>query len=312
MSSSIQQLQVTQSTNYWAAAATAAVLYDQVLMFGQEIDFIWNRQWSLMTILYFIARYCGSLSMVATAAWVLRIDWTLMVRIDIYLVTNWTANIFVLAMQVILLLRAYALCQRSNIVLALLLTCYCSLALTVWILSGLCYNLPVMRKFVLSLEPAIGSVQQIVTVDPSVFRDFQLDITIIFVSFDILVLLVALYAFFTHVVEAHRTHSGWWSANSLIKIILADQILYFLCFVSWMVISLAADFTASGSYDVYEALTNVLNILNALSVITGPRMVIRLRAHEVHSRGDETELGGEELQTIRFIGRSIKDDATLT
>ncbi|KAH7906950.1 hypothetical protein BJ138DRAFT_557341 [Hygrophoropsis aurantiaca] len=64
----IQLLQIAQSANYWTAAATAAVLYDQVLIFAQEIDFIWNRKWSVTTILYFIARYSGSLSMVANAA----------------------------------------------------------------------------------------------------------------------------------------------------------------------------------------------------------------------------------------------------
>ncbi|KAH7906951.1 hypothetical protein BJ138DRAFT_1117110 [Hygrophoropsis aurantiaca] len=229
--------------------------------------------------------------------------------INIFLVTNWTANIFVLAMQAILLVRAYALCQRSNIVLALLLTCYCSLALAVWVLSGLCYNIPVMKQFLPSLGSAIGSVQQIANSDPTVFGNYPLDITILFVSFDILVLLVALYAFMAHVLAARRTHAGW-SANSLVKILMGDQILYFLCFVGWMIISLASNYAVT--YNEYEVLTNILNILNALSVITGPRMVIRIRAHEVRGRRDETELGGEELQTIRFIAHPNEDDATLT
>ncbi|KAH7902828.1 hypothetical protein BJ138DRAFT_1200627, partial [Hygrophoropsis aurantiaca] len=65
-----------------------------------------------------------------------------------------------------------------------------------------------------------------------------------------------------------------------------------------MIISLASNYAVT--YNEYEVLTNILNILNALSVITGPRMVIRIRAHEVRGRRDETELGGEELQTIRL------------
>ncbi|KAH7907624.1 hypothetical protein BJ138DRAFT_1159704 [Hygrophoropsis aurantiaca] len=227
MSQSIQQLQVTEFSNYWTLATAAAVLYDQALNFGQEIDFIWNRKWSVTTILYFIARYSGSLSIGANAAW-----------INIYLVTNWTTNIFVLAMQAILLIRAYALCGQSKIVLALLLTCYLSLALAVWILTGLCYNLPTMKNFLLYLSPAVGNIEQLSYVNPTVDGNFLQDITIFFISFDILVLLIALYGFITHVLEARRTHGGW-SVNNLIRILTADQVLYFLCFVGWMILSFA-------------------------------------------------------------------------
>ncbi|KAG1796252.1 uncharacterized protein HD556DRAFT_1360204, partial [Suillus plorans] len=46
-------------SSYFAVAACAAVIYDWVLTFGQEVELVWGRRWSLMTVLYIIARYLG-------------------------------------------------------------------------------------------------------------------------------------------------------------------------------------------------------------------------------------------------------------
>ncbi|KAG1786670.1 uncharacterized protein HD556DRAFT_1539467 [Suillus plorans] len=35
------------------------VVYDWVLTLGQEIELIWRRRWSLVTVLYLIIRYVG-------------------------------------------------------------------------------------------------------------------------------------------------------------------------------------------------------------------------------------------------------------
>ncbi|KAH7905585.1 hypothetical protein BJ138DRAFT_746422 [Hygrophoropsis aurantiaca] len=118
----IQLLQAIQTTYYFAAAGGALVAYDQVLTFSQEIDLVWNRNWSFMTILYLIARYSGSLSMVGLAAWYMCIDWTYSVIVNMYLAVSWAENIFLLAMQAILVIRVYALFNQSKKVLIFLAT----------------------------------------------------------------------------------------------------------------------------------------------------------------------------------------------
>jgi len=47
--------------SYFVVAASVAVVYDWVLNFGQELELIWRRHWSLMTILYISVRYIGIL-----------------------------------------------------------------------------------------------------------------------------------------------------------------------------------------------------------------------------------------------------------
>ncbi|KAG2149087.1 uncharacterized protein EDB93DRAFT_360255 [Suillus bovinus] len=45
--------------SYFEVAACAAVMYDWGLTFGQEVELVWRQRWSLMTVLYLIARYGG-------------------------------------------------------------------------------------------------------------------------------------------------------------------------------------------------------------------------------------------------------------
>ncbi|KAH7929231.1 hypothetical protein BV22DRAFT_1029671 [Leucogyrophana mollusca] len=73
----IQALYQVQSFNYLTMATGAAVMYDQVLNFSQEVDHIWNRRWGLTTALYLVARYSGSLSLFTNIAWFVRLNWTL-------------------------------------------------------------------------------------------------------------------------------------------------------------------------------------------------------------------------------------------
>lgn len=45
--------------SYFTAASSVALIYDWALTFGQEIELIWKRRWSLVTVLYLNLRYIG-------------------------------------------------------------------------------------------------------------------------------------------------------------------------------------------------------------------------------------------------------------
>lgn len=46
---------------YVLVASSTAILYDWALIFRQEVELIWTRRWSFMTLLYVIVRYVGIL-----------------------------------------------------------------------------------------------------------------------------------------------------------------------------------------------------------------------------------------------------------
>ncbi|KAH7903341.1 hypothetical protein BJ138DRAFT_1120486 [Hygrophoropsis aurantiaca] len=254
----LTMLQAVQTTNYVAAAAGALVVYDQVIMFLQEaskldshripqfliistqFDHIWNRQWNFTTALYLIARYFGSLSVIGVAAYV-----------NMYLGVTWAQNIFLLTMQAILVIRVYALFNRSKKFLVFLATFYALQTAAIVVMTALLFNnralpeygeralienyeaylLQLAPHLVASISPAIGSVTQTVNLNPSAYFPVSTQGgTMVSVVFNTILLFFALWAFVRHALEA-KTLDGGWSINVLVRTLVADHLVYFVWYM---------------------------------------------------------------------------------
>ncbi|KAH7904006.1 hypothetical protein BJ138DRAFT_44995 [Hygrophoropsis aurantiaca] len=296
----IQELQQTQTTNYITAAAGALVVYDQALTFSQEVNHIWSRQWSLMTALYLIARYSGSLTIIGLAAWDVCTSWTYAVNVNITLAVNWAANIFLLSMQAILVVRVCALFGRSKKISIFLATCYALQATTVFVMTVLQFNNRALHEYVASISPAIGSIaQNVVYSNPSIDTIFAQNSTIVSVVFNTVLLLFALWAFIRHALQAKTLDKGL-SINAFVRTLVADHLVYFVCNLIWLSLSLASDYFTEPNV----VLTGALNVFTSLAVIAGPRMVISIRAIENKTRREGVVLGGSlRLSTIRVAIR---------
>ncbi|KAH7905589.1 hypothetical protein BJ138DRAFT_1118336 [Hygrophoropsis aurantiaca] len=216
------------------------------------------------------------------------------VDLNMMLAETWLENIFLVTMQAILLIRVYALFNRSKKVLIFLATLYALQATATLALTALLYNNRALHDNIASIGPAIGSVVQIVNENPSPYTPFAQDGTLLPPVFDTIVLIFALWAFIKHALEA-KTLDGGWSINLLVRTLIADHLVYFVCFQIWMALTLATDYAT----DEPSVLTMVFCVFTALVVIVGPRMVISLRAIENKSRGEGVILGGN-LTTVRF------------
>ncbi|KAH7927337.1 hypothetical protein BV22DRAFT_1127474 [Leucogyrophana mollusca] len=288
-----------------------------------KADLIWSRRWSLTTAVYLIARYAGTLSVIQQGMWDstghtlsgFRVYfWVALTRLllrflvinrrimysptlsdSTYIALNWSINLFIIAMQVILLMRAYALCNQSKKVLTFLVFCFCCQAIAAIVLTGIQYNFPTMRIYVAFLGPAIGSVTQSSEVDPSAFVVAPVIVVVIQLVMDAILFIFALCAFSKHALEARRLDGGW-SVSPLMRLLITDQILYFICYVAWQAISVAAEYS-SAEVQAPLWVTIADSILNVLVVIIGPRMVLSLRAKEQQTRDGTIET---ELSTIHF------------
>lgn len=49
----------SRSYSYVEVAAFVAVSYDWALMFGQEVELVWRKRWSLVTLTYLSVRYAA-------------------------------------------------------------------------------------------------------------------------------------------------------------------------------------------------------------------------------------------------------------
>ncbi|KAF8127480.1 hypothetical protein EV363DRAFT_1172288 [Boletus edulis] len=58
-----------QQFGFCQVASAAALLYDYLLLFGSEVDFIWARDWNLVTFLYATVRYLG-IFLIFSSKWV--------------------------------------------------------------------------------------------------------------------------------------------------------------------------------------------------------------------------------------------------
>ncbi|KAH7907869.1 hypothetical protein BJ138DRAFT_429297 [Hygrophoropsis aurantiaca] len=270
---SIQELQATQTTNYIAG-----------------VDHIWNRQWSFTTALYLIARYSGPLGIIGVAVEAMCMKWIYSVTsvdLNILLAETWLNNIFLVTMQAILVIRVYALFNRSKKVLIFLATLYALQATVIFVLTALFFNHPALHEYIASPSPAGGGVAQLFSTTASVYTPFILGSTFLPPAFDTIMLLFALWAFVRHALEAKRANGGW-SINVLVRTLVADHLVYFVCFQIWMTLTLAANYTTDESN--LAILIVVLDVFTALAVVAGPRMVISLRAIENKTRGEGSSL----------------------
>ncbi|KAH7928143.1 hypothetical protein BV22DRAFT_221794 [Leucogyrophana mollusca] len=284
-----------QSYNYMTMASAAVVLYDQILNFSQEVDLIWNRRWSITTALYFTARYSGSASIFVYISLYLRLNWSLMVIRSMELAFQWLGTVFTAAMQAILLMRAYVLCNRSRMVLVFLLVLYFCQTIGAVAIGGIIFNISSIGKYLLSVGPAIGSVVEDDGVDEYVLQPLLMIALIMQMAFDLILLIVVLVAFLKHALEARRLDGGW-SMSPLIKALVADQTLYFVWFAVWQSTSIseALPNSAAAQSVIFGGITN---IFSALAILAGPRVVISLRAQEAKTREGTLQ---EELSTIQF------------
>ncbi|KAH7905102.1 hypothetical protein BJ138DRAFT_1165388 [Hygrophoropsis aurantiaca] len=293
---SIQLLRAIQTNNYFIAAAGALVVYDHVLTLSQEVDYIWNRQWSFMMALYLMARYSGTLSMIVATALSIYLNWTYSGFVNMDLAKTWTENTFALTMQAILAIRVYALFNQSKKVLVCLAISYVLQASAVIVTTALPFNNQTVDQFVIAVGPATGSVTQGTEIDPTAVFLLAQESTFVSVVFDIILLLFALWAFVRHALEA-KTRDGGWFINVLVRTLVADHLMYFVCNLTWLVLILASDYTNNPEGSLMSQ--DVYFVFNALAVISGPGMVISLRAKEDKTRGEGETLGGE-ASTIQF------------
>ncbi|KAG1750038.1 uncharacterized protein EDB91DRAFT_1078963 [Suillus paluster] len=112
--------------SYFVVAASAGIMYDWALTFGQEVELIWRHHWSLMTVLY--------LSHVVIVPTISLTDVGLLVQYNdchscyvMYNTINWVAVAIEVFLCVIMITRLYAMYQKSRTVLIFLVTIFLTL-----------------------------------------------------------------------------------------------------------------------------------------------------------------------------------------
>lgn len=121
MSGLEESLYALDWNNSISVAIITLISYEYMLQFEKEVTFVWQRQWSIMTYMYLVVRYFGISIAMTCACWggLFYIPETPCYAM--FLFFQWGFSIYFCLAELILILRLYALYNRSKPILYVLL-----------------------------------------------------------------------------------------------------------------------------------------------------------------------------------------------
>ncbi|KAF8122272.1 hypothetical protein EV363DRAFT_1555210 [Boletus edulis] len=251
MSSDLQStLQFLVLNNYLTLAGVTAVVYDYVLTFSKEVEYVWCRPWSWVSTMFVVARYIGLCWIVAGAL------------IGSSLVPG--------PLEVMLMiLRVYAMWNRSRTILRVLLLVYIIQTLITVVLDGI-YNNPnthvsVTIVRILDFSVCSASVN-------------NLSYTIYYVALRLvlsgLLVILAVFQTLKQSFEMYKATKQW-QPNRYMRKLIKDGILYFVVNVLSQVDNL---FSVAGSPggNIFRAMF-LQAFVSIAFYIAIPRFIISIR-----------------------------------
>lgn len=103
-----------------SVALFTVMSYEYLLLLDQEIKYVWNRPWSLMSCLYLVVRYLGLSLAITWGCWGGMFYIPESPCYDILVVLEWGASVYFCFAEAILIWRLYALCNQSKLLLYVL------------------------------------------------------------------------------------------------------------------------------------------------------------------------------------------------
>jgi len=143
MTSDLQSaVELLRTNDYVSLIILTAILYDYVLMFSREVDYIWHKPWSWVSTMYVLVRYCG-LSWAIFGGYLSGSSFVpgqLKLCTALFLVAVWDILIFLAAADLVMILRVYAMWNRSKRILYILLFFYVAQIIVSFVGEGININ----------------------------------------------------------------------------------------------------------------------------------------------------------------------------
>jgi len=118
LSSSISK---TIAFNDYTVSAVALLWHDWLLTFDDEVEFIWKQRWGMGKVLYILNRFVPMVDLLILAISYSEVSINMSLCRPWWYIDTWLSIMGFLVMDVVLLLRTWALWNRSKRILAILL-----------------------------------------------------------------------------------------------------------------------------------------------------------------------------------------------
>ncbi|KAH7919945.1 hypothetical protein BV22DRAFT_836506 [Leucogyrophana mollusca] len=251
---------VIRITRICQLSSAIIIIYDHLITFNQEVEFIWKRPWSLATVIYLIVRYVGDgLGLLDAAAFLSESPSQEVRQVFLHL-QGWPSAVLDWLMQIILQMRIYALYQRSNKVLSFTALGYLAEIIAMSTILGIAN-----AHIVAINEPIPGIGICSATNIPASFYRFWLPI----IAFEGTLCLLALWVGIRDLVSGYRAQGI--NGVNVLEVLVKDSVFYFLCLVLACVVNAAMWQTLGESWlEVPEGFSI------AAKVVIGCRLILNL------------------------------------
>jgi len=225
MSSGIQSIvQLQLLNNIVSLSGIAIVAYDYVLTFPTEVEYIWSKPWTWLSTLFLIVRYVGIFSVVSVAlTGSTFVPGPLKTCIGLVYSRDWALTVFICASDLFLVLRVYAMWNRSKIILSILLLGYTVQVILQVVLCAVFHNPYIDATVAISkvldysvcteVYAAIGSYFKYMVIYPMLF--------------DFLLLILALIPTVKESTAMYKATKRW-QLNQYMSLIVKEGVLYVL------------------------------------------------------------------------------------
>ncbi|KDQ52891.1 hypothetical protein JAAARDRAFT_39840 [Jaapia argillacea MUCL 33604] len=201
-------------TRYCQLAATALAIYDCIITFDQELEQVWKKPWSTSKILFLLSRYYGNGSVIAIHLILLSDTSSNKLCRVMFITQAWANCLAVWIVQIIVQLRVYAMYRRSRYIGSLIVT-------------GFVIEIAAMVTLVtfesVGLEATASPVPGIQLCTVTKIPTFTYGFWLAIMMFECLLFVLALY----QAIGRFLKRRDRWRQQSLIDVLLRDNILYF-------------------------------------------------------------------------------------
>ncbi|KAF8552125.1 hypothetical protein OG21DRAFT_1486466 [Imleria badia] len=305
MSSATQSaLNSLQKNNYLSVAMLIAVVYDYVLTFSDEIEYIWMKPWTGVSTMFILVRYAGLCAMtivclrtsflpgpIKTSVFAYPHFVSTLIQSSpyplyprmlskgeaIWIIGEWTYTLFLAAADVAMILRVWAMYNRSKLILRTLLTFFALEIVSTLLADSIFQDSRYMQTKTVQILDFSYCVWQ--NNLPSLMKV----VSILQMTHAAAMCILAIAQFVRQSLQMHFVTKGW-QLNRYINLLVRQGILYFLGIFLY---NFVVVFNYSGGgWQGY-----LLYILAYVPMYTlTPRFILSIRelyARDVRGRGGE-------------------------
>lgn len=285
------QIKLFRFYSYFVVASFAAMMYDWALTFEQEIELIWRKRWSLMTMLYLSLRCAGIIFLVANVLWTLpSVSLTDTSCTILYYFQSGTSVFANAMLGVIMITRLYAMYQRSKKMLVFLVVFFLAVNITCVVIAA--------SSRISGVEIVISGTYQCGFTGGN--QHLITETWILTFVWEVLTLCLAVWIAVKYLRELQRPLSARSTLGNYFKVLIKTHVFYFVTYTAVACLNLgflSPDIGDSSSLGVY-VYNGVLQIAQIVQMfVLGPRLILSVR--EYHAKGTEKH-ERSDMSTIAF------------